>query len=73
MVVPAPDNSRQTEVVFAFERTETSITESFELLLCFRYGSYTKLQELCDETVRHKFINALGTCIVTFNAVQDLG
>ena len=40
----------------------TNLEDSFELIVCYSYGSYTNLQNLCDTDVKHKVKNAHGKC-----------
>ena len=39
-----------------------NLQDSFELIVCYSYGSYTNLQNLCDYDVKHKVKNAQGGC-----------
>ena len=40
-------------------------------MICYSYGEYANLQDLCDETVTHTVSNALGQCFTEFTISTD--
>ena len=54
------------------EKVSTSALDTFKIKVCYNYGSYANLQDLCDESVQHSVINAIGECFGDFEVALDL-
>ena len=64
-------SSTYDQVYVQFETVNNCITETLQILICYSYGSYTNLQDLCDQSTPHTIINALGECISGFELSLD--
>ena len=51
-------NTDPAYVTVRFIVEPTNLLSSFELIACYNYGSYSKLQALCDTSIKHKVTNA---------------
>ena len=40
--------------------------ESFQVIVCWSYGNYINLLNLCNESTKHIIVNALGFCLTEF-------
>ena len=40
--------------------------ETFEVIVCWSYGNYGNLADLCNDSTRHTVANALGSCLSEF-------
>ena len=65
------DNSLTSYVDLKFSKSLANIVESFDLIVCYNYGTYANLQDLCDNSVKHPITNALGTCYSEFRFTID--
>lgn len=41
--------------------------DTFDVAICYSYGTWENLSNLCDETVVHPVTNAIGTCFDDFS------
>ena len=46
-----------------------SSLETFEVIVCWSYGNYSNLANLCNDSTRHSVVNALGSCLTEFEVV----
>ena len=45
--------------------------DTLQLILCYSYGDYANLQNLCDQSQPHAVINSLGVCFTEFEVSLD--
>jgi hypothetical protein len=45
--------------------------KTFEVIVCWSYGTYSNLQNLCNELTSHSVINALGYCLSEFEVIIE--
>ena len=50
-------------------KLEISNLEAFEVIVCWSYGNYSNLANLCNESTRHTVVNALGYCLTEFEVL----
>ena len=54
-----------------FDKKETNLLDTFDVVICYSYGDWGNLAHLCDKTVLHPVINALGLCFTEFSIQLD--
>ena len=69
-VTSISDTSSTARVLL--EAVSTNAYDAFSIKVCYNYGSYANLQDLCDESVQHSVINAIGECFGDFEVALDL-
>ena len=48
------------------KKVAISNLETFEVIVCWSYGTYSNLESLCNDSTRHSVVNALGSCLTEF-------
>ena len=56
-----------------FLPTVSNYQEKIDLKACFSFGNYSNLQDLCDSTVKHTVVNALGACFSNLAILEAEG
>ena len=54
-------------MIVQFDKKETNLLDTFDVVICYSYGDWDNMASLCDETVLHPVINARGLCFDEFN------
>ena len=60
------ENTHPDHVSVLFERTGSNLLESFQIKVCYNFGQYQNLQQICEPDIKFDVINALGECYVNF-------
>ena len=50
-----------------FDKKETNLLDTFDVVICYSYGDWARLTNLCDETILHPVTDALGLCFIEFS------
>ena len=53
------------------DTVDTNYIKNFKLTMCFSYGEYENLQDLCDNENYLSVINALGVCFENFAVLEE--
>ena len=64
--ITAVSNDLYEKVEVLFEKQDAAIIDSYQVVVCYNYGEYANIQDLCDEDEPHTIINALGECFTLF-------
>ena len=59
-------------MIVQFDKKESGLLDTFDVVICYSYGDWGNLESLCDETVTHPVINARGLCFDEFNVQLEL-
>ena len=53
------------------DTVDTNYIKNFKLTMCFSYGEYENLEDLCDNENYLSVINALGVCFENFAVLEE--
>ena len=53
------------------ERAPLCSYETFGFIICYTYGYWPNLADLCDENTNHVAINSLGDCVIGYEVILN--
>ena len=71
LVTSTIDNSDPLKVEVRFEKVSSCIKGILQIQVCYNFGAFSNLQELCDTDDSLLVINSLGSCFAELAFSED--